>query len=279
MIAIINYLFYVFDTSLNILKYIDLRVVDRNGIMLWVLILTFKLITILEFKVKIRELIQTVLLIIFIFISTLRQAWIITIIVLLVILFVYNRYFIKKFAFFLLFLIISFVFIYQNIKFINDIISLSSEAFFASIDPYSKTLSEESTFAFREKVSEAYLNDITNISLIFGKGFGSRPYIDMIEGQNWVGVHNQYVYFLYHLGIFGLLSFIIININILFSLFKQKYLITYNKKLKVIFFTLSISIFYYFFANYSNTFDYVYPLVISFSLILIRNITQINHIQ
>jgi len=274
LVALIKYSLLFGNVFGTIIKYIDFRVTDRNGIMLWVFVLTYKLIEITSVRKQyiFRDYAMILLLLLFILFSTLRQAWVVMFIIFpLVVLLTPRKIMNLKLLFLpLIGLLVTILLISVSPKFSNSV-DIVFDSFRETVIPTNSGLqiSENSTYAFREKVTEKYIENITPISLFVGKGFGDRPYITLIEGQDSVGVHNQYVYFLYYIGLIGLVCFILIHFQLILKINSLRKSLSTGES-KIIATTTLIGLLYYLPANYSNTMDYVFPLIISLSFIQLR---------
>jgi len=274
LVALIKYSLLFGNVFGTIIKYIDFRVTDRNGIMLWVFVLTYKLIEITSVRKQyiFRDYAMILLLLLFILFSTLRQAWVVMFIIFPFVVLLAPRKIMNLRLLFLPLIGLLVIILLINItpKFRNSV-DIVFDSFRETVAPTNSGLqiSENSTYAFREKVTEKYIENITLISLFVGNGFGDRPYITLIEGQDSVGVHNQYVYFLYYIGLIGLVCFILIHFQLILKINSLRKSLSTGES-KIIATTTLIGLLYYLPANYSNTMDYVFPLIISLSFIQLR---------
>jgi O-antigen ligase len=151
---------------------------------------------------------------------------------------------------------------------VTKIIVAAEESYVSSTDESTSTL------VFREMLNVAYFNNMTTTGFILGMPAGEMPTIPLTlssgETKDSVGLHNQYMSFLYYTGIFGLISFLILNITMIRRLFVSCRIIPERKDDYEI---LLVGIIVYIPFSYANTFDPLYPILMALgtSFAIIQN--------
>jgi hypothetical protein len=261
IIAVLKYFGFVSFAPSEIDDYYAMRVIDRSTIMMLVFCVIIFVITYLN-NISSSSFYFAFLLTIIVAIiiaTNLRSGWIALVTMMIYCLIKMPKRFMRLAIPMLLgicVLILSLLLIKPDLA--AKIKLAIEESYFAPTD------ASTSTFVFREMLNAAYFNNMTTSGFIIGMPAAELPSIPVKvvtgEANDTIGLHNQYMSYLYYTGILGLITFLILNLTIVKRLYASCRLIPERKDYYEI---LMVGIIVYIPFSYANTFDPLYPILMA----------------
>ncbi|MHB8772540.1 MAG: O-antigen ligase family protein [Syntrophales bacterium] len=160
------------------------------------------------------------------------------------------------------------------ILFAAGALTLFSHAYFPNIMAYIfegvsvSFVEQTSSFEFRQNLDQAYLHYMSPTSFLIGMPAGEYPDRLSFLGAEAIGLHNQYMSFLYNAGVPGLSLFLLLNAFVLVRL-RRLAKSESEPARKSVLQVLALGIICYLPFLYVNTFDTLYAAIIGTAISVI----------